>query len=87
MSKKYAICRVQKRHDLKQVGRSEGHNLRAYQTAHADPSGVAPRVLFGSKGLTTQLREVLPEKPSQGRGAGLRGVPGGQPGLVRAASA
>ena len=62
MSKKYAICRVQKRHDLKQIGRSEGHNLRAYQTAHADPDGSAPRVLFGSKGLTTQLREMLPEK-------------------------
>ena len=62
MAKKFAICRVQKRHDLKQVGRSEGHNLRAFQTAHADPDAAPPRILFGSKGLTTQLREVLPAK-------------------------
>ena len=62
MSKKYAICRVEKRHDLKQVGRSEGHNLRAYKAAHADPKASAPRILFGTKGLTTQLKEALPEK-------------------------
>ena len=62
MAKNYAICRVEKRSDLKQVGRSEGHNLRAFETAHADPKADAPRILFGSKGLTTQLRSVLPEK-------------------------
>ena len=62
MSKRYAICRVQKRHDLKQVGRSEGHNLRSYAAAHADPKAPAPRILFGTKGLTTQLKEALPEK-------------------------
>lgn len=62
MSKAYAICRVQKRTDLKQVGRSEGHNLRAYATAHADASAPRPTILFGSKGLTTQLKAALPEK-------------------------
>lgn len=62
MSKSYAICRVQKRTDLKQVGRSEGHNLRAYATAHADASAPRPAILFGAKGLTTQLKAALPEK-------------------------
>ena len=62
MAKNYAICRVEKRSDLKQVGRSEGHNLRAFETAHADPKADAPRILFGSKGLTTQLRSVLDRK-------------------------
>lgn len=62
MSKAYAICRVEKRHDLKQVGRSEGHNLRAYQAAHADTAAPRPVILFGAKGLTTQLKAALPEK-------------------------
>jgi hypothetical protein len=62
MAKNFAICRVEKRSDLKQVGRSEAHNLRGFLAAHADPKADAPRILFGTKGLTTQLREVLPEK-------------------------
>ena len=62
MAKNFAICRVEKRSDLKQVGRSEAHNLRGFKPAHALPGADAPRILFGSKGLTTQLAEVLPEK-------------------------
>lgn len=62
MAKNFAICRVEKRSDLKQVGRSEAHNLRSFATPHANPNADAPRILFGTKGLTTQLREILPEK-------------------------
>lgn len=62
MAKNFAICRVEKRTDLAQIGRSEAHNLRGYKTAHVDPQADVPRILFGAKGLTTQLREVLPVK-------------------------
>lgn len=62
MAKNFAICRVEKRTDIAQVGRSEAHNLRGFKTAHVNPKADAPRILFGAKGLTTQLREVLPEK-------------------------
>ena len=62
MAKNFAICRVEKRTDLSQVGRSEAHNLRGFKTAHANPNAPQPRILFGTKGLTTQLKEVLPAK-------------------------
>lgn len=62
MAKNFAICRVEKRKSLAQVGRSEGHNLRTLPTSHADKKAPAPKILFGAKGLTAALKKVLPEK-------------------------
>lgn len=62
MAKNFAICRVEKRKTIAQVGRSEGHNLRELPTSHADKKAPAPKILFGAKGLTAELKKVLPEK-------------------------
>ncbi len=62
MAKNFAILRVEKRKDVRQVSRSEGHNLRTLPTSHADKKAPAPKILFGAKGLTDELKKVLPEK-------------------------
>lgn len=62
VKKIYAILREEKLHNLTQVSRSEGHNLRTRPALNANPFGPPPRILWGLKGLAATVKSAIPVK-------------------------
>lgn len=60
---RFAILRVEKRHDLGQVGRSQAHNARTgKRPPNVLPGGPEPILLAGSRDVRAELAVRLPPK-------------------------